>query len=120
MGYSSLDAQVTTALGHAIGQIDKLLATGRSDTLAFSYDPITKLGGRIFETAQPVRDYIYDQLISVTAKHGVNLLGSKFAGPGKEGDFSYMITRQPKTLFIFNDNEEEFYAHYSDPANPCR
>jgi len=22
------------------------------------------------------------------------------------------------TLFIFNDNEEEFYAHYNDPANP--
>ena len=120
MGYSSLDAQVTTALGHAIGQIDKLLAAGRFDTLAFSYDPVTKLGGKIFETAQLVRDYIYDQLIAVAAEHGVNLLGSKFAGLGKEGDFSYMITRQPKTLFIFNDNEEEFYAHYNDSVNPYR
>jgi hypothetical protein len=120
MGYSTLDSQVTTAVGHAMSQIDKLLASGRFDTLAFSYDPITKLGGRIFETAQPVRDYIYDQLISVVAKNGINLLKSKFAGPGKEGDFSYMIRRQPKTLFVFNDNEEEFYDHYSDLANPYR
>jgi hypothetical protein len=50
----------------------------------------------------------------------VTLLPSKFAGAGKDGDFSYMITRQPKTLFVFNDNEEEFYAHYNDAANPYR
>jgi hypothetical protein len=31
-----------------------------------------------------------------------------------------MITRQPQTLFVFNDNEEEFYAHYNDAANPYR
>jgi hypothetical protein len=31
-----------------------------------------------------------------------------------------MITRQPKALFVFNDNEEEFYAHYNDAANPYR
>ena len=117
MGYSSLDAQVTTAVGHAIGQIDKLLATGRFDTLAFSYDPVTKLGGRIFSTAQVVRDHIYEQLVAVAAKHGVALLQSKFAGAGKDGDFEFMITRQPKTLFVFNDNEEEFYAHFNDPAN---
>jgi hypothetical protein len=103
-----------------MSQIDKLLASGRFDTLAFSYDPVTKLGGRIFETAQPVRNYIYEQLVSVAARHGVNLLKSKFAGPGKDGDFLYMITRQPKTLFVFNDNEEEFYAHYNHAANPYR
>lgn len=120
MGYSTLDSQVTTALGHAMSQIDKLLISGRFDTLAFSYDPVTKLGGRIFSTAQVVRDYIYDQLVVVTQTHGVELLKSEFGGLGKDGDFSFMITRQPKTLFIFNDNEEEFYAHYSDPANPYR
>jgi hypothetical protein len=120
MGYSALDSQVTTALGHAISQIDKLLASGRFNTLAFSYDPVTKLGGRIFLTAQTVRDHIYDQLVAVAGRHGVTLLPSKFAGVGKDGDFSFMITRQRETLFIFNDNEEEFYAHYNDLANPYR
>ena len=119
-GYSSLDAQVTAAVGDAMAQIENLLATGRFDTLAFSYDPVTKLGGRIFSTAQVVRNHIYDQLVAVAAKHGVALLKSKFAGAGKDGDFEFMITRQPRTLFVFNDNEEEFYAHYRDPANPYR
>jgi hypothetical protein len=119
-GYSSLDAQVTAAVGDAIRQISNLLATGRFDTLAFSYDPVTKLGGKIFSTAQVVRDHIYDQLVAVAAKHGVTLLPSKYTGAGKGGDFEFMITRQPKTLFVFNDNEEEFYAHYNDPANPYR
>jgi len=36
MGYSALDAEVTSAMGHAIGQIDKLLAPDRFHTLAFS------------------------------------------------------------------------------------
>jgi hypothetical protein len=120
MGYSSLDAQVATAINHAISQINALLATGRFDTLAFSYDPATKLGGRIFSTAQVVRDHIYDQLVEVAPKHQATLLKSIFLGPNEDGDFSYMITRQPKTLFVFNDNEEEFYAHYNDPANPYR
>ena len=120
MGYSMLDPHVTTVVSDAIRQIGALLATKRFDTLAFSYDPVTKLGGKIFETAQPVRDYIYEALVEVAAQHGVNLLKSKFAGAGKDGDFTYMITRQPSTLFVFNDNEEEFYAHYNDPANPHR
>jgi hypothetical protein len=111
---------VTSAVGDAIRQISNLLVTGRFDTLAFSYDPVTKLGGKMFSTAQVVRDHIYDQLVAVAAKHGVELLKSKFAGAGRDGDFEFMITRQPKTLFVFNDNEEEFYAHYKDPANPYR
>lgn len=120
MGYSELDAQVTTAIDDAVSQIGALLATGRFDTLAISYDPVTKLGGKIFDTAQPVRTYIYEQLVAVAARHGVELLKSKFTGAGKDGDFTYMITRQPATLFVFNDNEEEFYAHFNDPANPNR
>ena len=120
MGYSALDSQVVAAVDHAISQIDRLLDSGRFDTLAFSYDPATKLGGRIFQTAQPVRDHIYDRLVAVAAKHEVSLLKSEFAGIGRDGDFSFMITRQPKTLFVFNDNEEEFYAHYNDPVNPFR
>jgi hypothetical protein len=78
------------------------------------------LGGRIFSTAQVVRDHIYDQIVGVAGRQGVTLLPSKFAGVGKDGDFSFMITRQPKTLFVFNDNEEEFYAHYNDSENPYR
>jgi hypothetical protein len=119
-GYSVLDAKVTTAIGHAIGQIDALLATRRFATLAFSYDPVTKLGGRIFDTAQPVRDYIYDQLVAVSSRHAVSLLKSQFEAAGRDGDFTFMITRQAKTLFIFNDNEEQFYDHFNDPANPYR
>ena len=120
MGYSKLDAQVITVVGDAIRHIGALLATNRFDTLAFSYDPVTKLGGKIFETAQPVRDYIYEELSAVAARHGVKLLKSEFAGAGQDGDFTYMITRQLATLFVFNDNEDEFYAHYDDPANPNR
>jgi len=65
-----------------------------------------------------VHGYIYDQLVTVAKKFGVELLKGKFMGEGKDGDFSHMISRQPKTLFVFNDNEEEFYAHFNDPANP--
>jgi hypothetical protein len=44
---------------------------------------------------------------------GMELIGSVFAGGGKPGDFTWMIT-QPEyadALFIFNDNQEEFRAH---------
>ena len=43
----------------------------------------------------------------------MDVIGSKFKGGGKAGDFGWMI-RQPDyddALFIFNDNEEEFRAH---------
>jgi hypothetical protein len=120
MGYSIVDTQVTTALGCAFRQIGNLLATGLFNTLACSYDPVTKLGGRIFATAQPVRDYIYDQLVALSSQEKVTLLKSKFTGEGKVGNFPHMIPQQPKTLFVFNDNVEEFYAHFNDPANPFR
>jgi hypothetical protein len=51
----------------AIARISELLATGRYDALAFSWDPQTRLGGHIFQTAQIVRDYIVDRLTDVAA-----------------------------------------------------
>ena len=69
MGYSSLDTQVIRAISDSIMQIDSLLATGRFDSLAFSWNDATKLGGRIFKTAQVVRDHIVEQLIAVAARH---------------------------------------------------
>ena len=68
MGYSSLDDHVREMVERAIARIAGLLATGRYDALAFSWDPETRLGGRIFQTAQPVRDYIVDRLIDAAAQ----------------------------------------------------
>jgi hypothetical protein len=118
MGYSSLDAGVTQAVGDSIVQIDRVLATKRFASLAFSWNDDTKLGGRIFETAQDVRDYIVAQLDAVAAKNNVQVIRSKFEGSGRDGDFSYMIHRQTDVLFVFNDNQEEFYAHFNDASNP--
>lgn len=118
MGYSILDARVTKAVADSMSQIDRLLASRRFTALAFSWSDETKLGGRIFNTAQVVRDHIVAGLEAVAAKHNVALIRSQFAGPGRDGDFNYMITRQPEVLFVFNDNEEEFYAHYNDSENP--
>lgn len=118
MGYSTLDGRVTKAVADSIAQIDHLLASGRFASLAFSWSDETKLGGRIFHTAQVVRDHIVAGLEAVAARHNVALIRSQFAGAGRDGDFSYMITRQPEVLFVFNDNKEEFYAHYNDSENP--
>jgi hypothetical protein len=44
----------------------------------------------------------------------MDVIGSQFGGGGKPGDFGWMI-HQPHyddALFIFNDNEAEFYAHH--------
>jgi hypothetical protein len=68
-GYSSLDEQVTRAIADSISQIDALLATGRYTDLAFSWNDETKLGGKIFNTAQVVRDYIVDQIFEVAGRH---------------------------------------------------
>jgi len=117
-GYSSLDARVIKAVADSLAQIDWLLVSGRFTALAYSWNKVTKLGGRLFDTAQIVRDHIVDGLEVTAAKHGVSVIRSEFSVPNRDGDFNYMITRQPKTLFVFNDNEEQFYAHYADPANP--
>lgn len=52
----------------------------------------------------------------------ITVIKSKFHGSGNEGDFSWMIT-QPHhqgTLFLFNDNEGEFYAHVNGGTHTCR
>lgn len=69
MGYSALDAHVLGMVDRAIERIDSLLGTGRFGALAFSWDDETRLGGRIFATAQPVRDYIVDRLIDTASRH---------------------------------------------------
>jgi hypothetical protein len=69
MGYSSLDDHVARAIADSISQIDALLATGRYTSLAFSWSDETKLGGKIFDTAQVVRDYIVDQIFEVAGCH---------------------------------------------------
>jgi hypothetical protein len=47
------------------------------------------------------------------------LLASTFAGPGRDGDFAWMLGRpeHARTLFVFNDNEEQWRAHRRDPAD---
>lgn len=118
MGYSALDDHAIRALVDSIAQIDRLLESGRFAALAFSWNDVTKLGGHIFDTAQVVRDYIVDQLEEAGVKHDVSLIRSKYTGKEIVGDFNFMIIRQPEVLFVFNDNEEEFYAHYNDVGNP--
>ena len=68
-GYSCLDAHVLGVLDLAFSKLDELLATGRYDAVAFSWDDKTKLGGRIFETAQPVRDHIVERILATAARH---------------------------------------------------
>jgi hypothetical protein len=68
-GYLSLDAHVQQMIDYSISQIGAMLATSRFTSLAFSYNPETKLGGRIFNTAQVVRDYIFDELFRVADKY---------------------------------------------------
>lgn len=69
MGYSSLDEHVLKVLADAFGRLDSLLTTGDYDSLIFSWDPRTKFGGRIFDTAQVVRDHIVEQIELVAARH---------------------------------------------------
>lgn len=51
----------------------------------------------------------------------VAVIKSEFAGGGKEGDFGWMILQpgHARTLFIFNDNEEEFRAHLGGGSHTC-
>ena len=51
----------------------------------------------------------------------VDVLRSRFTGTGQDGDFAWMITQPEyaRTLFVFNDNEEEFYAHLRGGQHTC-
>jgi hypothetical protein len=44
------------------------------------------------------------------------VIGSQFAGGGRDGDFAWMIERDEyaDALFVFNDNEEAFRAYQRD------
>lgn len=68
-GYSALDNHVLKVLNDAFSQIDSLLASRRFTSLAFSWSDETKLGGKIFHTAQDVRNYIVDQIFAVASRH---------------------------------------------------
>lgn len=69
MGYSSLDGHVRQMVSYSMLQIEAMLASGRFTALAFSYSPETKLGGRIFKTAQTVRDFIVEELLRVAGNY---------------------------------------------------
>lgn len=47
----------------------------------------------------------------------MKLEGLVFNGPGEYGDFRWMIEREEyaDSLFIFNDNEEQFFLHRRKP-----
>ena len=48
----------------------------------------------------------------------VQIHPSVFSGPGREGDFAWMIAqeRYRSAFFIFNDNQEQFLAFQADPS----
>ena len=51
----------------------------------------------------------------------ISIIKSKFHGDDQEGDFSWML-KQPhhdSTLFLFNDNEGEFYKHFRGAQHTC-
>ena len=45
----------------------------------------------------------------------MQVIKSRFLGPGQDGDFSWMIDRPEyaRSLFIFNDNEMQFIAFHT-------
>jgi hypothetical protein len=51
----------------------------------------------------------------------IRILKSRFVGAGQEGDFEWMIRppRHARTLFVFNDNEDEFHEHLHGGAHVC-
>lgn len=69
LGYKRLDDHVRAVLDDAFAQIGSLLASGRFDAVAFSWDDATKLGGSIFDTAQEVRDDIVERILAVASQH---------------------------------------------------
>lgn len=68
-GYKIFDDHVKKVLADAFTQLESLLKSGRFDSLAFSWNDETKLGGHIFETAQPIRDYIVENFIAIAERN---------------------------------------------------
>lgn len=50
----------------------------------------------------------------------ITVIKSQFTAPNVDGDFGFMITQlqHTETLFVFNDNEEQFLSHFLDKNNP--
>jgi len=73
--------------------------------------------------ADPVQDRrtgIVSNRVLLSGGVSVLVSGSKYRGSGIAGDFGWMITRTDRTLFIFNDNEEQFNAFMSgDRESGC-
>ena len=48
----------------------------------------------------------------IVMRKKINVIPSTYSGCGQEGDFEWMLTQleHERTLFIFNDNEEQFGA----------
>lgn len=68
-GYSRLDDHVKQVLTDAFTQVESLISTRPFTSIAFSWDDNKKLGGRIFNTAQDVRDFIVEEIYRVAAKY---------------------------------------------------
>jgi hypothetical protein len=59
--------------------------------------------------------------MSQESRSGIEVTGSVFTGASRPGDFAWMI-EQPEyadTLFVFNDNEEQFRAFLAGDPSGC-
>jgi hypothetical protein len=68
-GYKTLDEHVKKVLADAFAQLESLLKTGRFDSVAFSWNDETKLGGYIFNADQAVRDYIVENIFAIAERN---------------------------------------------------
>lgn len=69
-GYRSLSSGATKAIDAAISHLDTLLASGRYDTIAVSWNERTQtLGTGIFHVDQTVLDYIVQHIEAVADRH---------------------------------------------------
>lgn len=62
------------------------------------------------------------EVVSARVPKSTPVVGSIFSGPGKSGDFRWMADQPEydRTLFVFNDNEEQYFAHLSgDRRSGC-
>lgn len=52
----------------------------------------------------------------------IHVIRSSYEGGGRQGDFEWMIAQpeHSRTLFVFNDNEAQFYEHQRRLGTPHR